>query len=134
MEISRDLLHKAARLSREEYSEIKKHVEKGADVLEPFGGPLSRIIPIILAHHDKYDGSGYHSASGLEIPLEARIIALADVYDSLISDRPYRKAMSPYEAKEIIVKGSGTGFDPVVVEAFSELFMNNEIEVPEIVL
>jgi putative nucleotidyltransferase with HDIG domain len=134
LEISRNLLHKAAHLTQEEYSEIKKHVEKGVDVLEPVGGPLHRIIPIILAHHDKYDGSGYHASSGEEIPLEARIIAVADVYDSLISDRPYRKAMSPFDAKEIITKGSGTEFDPEVVEAFLTLFMKSQMDVPSMVL
>jgi putative nucleotidyltransferase with HDIG domain len=134
LDISRDLLYKASRLTHEEYHEIKKHVGKGADTLEPVSGPLKRIIPIILAHHDKFDGSGYNTTSGEEIPLEARIISVADVYDSLTSDRPYRKAMSPFDAKEIIVKGSGTEFDPVVVEAFLAIFNRGEMEVPEIVL
>ena len=87
-------------------------------ILEPVGGSLRRVIPIVLAHHDKFDGSGYHPSRGEEIPLEARIISVADVHDSLTSDRPYRKAMSLFEAKEIIVKGAGTEFDPVVVDAF----------------
>jgi HD-GYP domain-containing protein (c-di-GMP phosphodiesterase class II) len=64
------------------------------------GGPLTRIIPIILAHQDKYDGSGQHPNQADEIPIEARVISVADVYDALTSDRPYRKAMSPFEAKE----------------------------------
>jgi len=134
LDISRELLYKAARLTDEEYHEIKKHVEKGADVLEPVGGPLRRIIPIILAHHDKFDGSGYHPTRKEEIPFEARIISVADVYDSLTSDRPYRKAMSPFDAKEIIVKGSGTEFDPTVVDAFLGVFRKGEMEVPELVL
>ncbi len=134
LDISRKLLYKAARLTDEEYEGMKKHVEKGADMLEPLGGPLRRIIPIILAHHDRFDGSGYHPVSGEKIPLEARVIAVADVYDSLTSDRPYRKAMSPFDAKEIIVKGSGTDFDPKVVNAFSEAFHKGEMEVPEVVL
>jgi putative nucleotidyltransferase with HDIG domain len=134
LDISRKILYKAARLTQEEYKEMKKHVEKGTDLLEPVGGPLSRIIPIILSHHDKYDGSGYHTVGGEEIPLEARIIAVADVYDSLTSDRPYRKAMSPFDAKEIIVKGSGTDFDPEIVEAFVSVFRKGGMEVPEVVL
>ena len=70
------------------------------------------MIPIVLAHHDKFDGSGYHPTQGQDIPLEARIISVADVYDSLTSDRPYRKAMSPFDAKDIIVKGYGHRLRP----------------------
>jgi putative nucleotidyltransferase with HDIG domain len=128
LEISRDLLYKAARLTREEFEEIQKHVAKGIEMLEPVGGSLRRVIPIILAHHDKFDGSGYHPTRGEEIPLEARIIAVADVYDSLTSDRPYRKAMSPYDARDIIVKGSDSEFDPRVVSSFLTAFRRGELE------
>lgn len=134
LDISRQLLYKAARLTSEEYEGMKKHVDKGVEMLEPIGGPLRRIIPIILAHHDRFDGSGYHQTSGEKIPLEARVIAVADVYDSLTSDRPYRKAMSPFDAKEIIVKGSGTDFDPKVVNAFSKAFNKGEMEVPDVII
>jgi putative nucleotidyltransferase with HDIG domain len=134
LDTSRQLLYKAARLSQDEFVEMKKHVEKSASMLEPAGGALRRIIPIILAHHDKFDGSGYHDKGGEEIPLEARVIAVADVYDSLTSDRPYRKAMSPFEAKAIIANGSGTEFDPRVVKAFLAAFSKGEMEVPEVVL
>ena len=132
LDISRDILYKAAKLTSEEYQEIKKHVDKSGKILEPVRGPLHRIIPIILAHHEKYDGSGYHAVKEEEIPLEARIIAVADVYDSLASDRPYRKAMSPFEAKEVIEKGTGTEFDPKVVEAFLKVFKRGGMEVPEV--
>ena len=118
----------------EEYEGMKKHVEKGVGILEPIGGPLRRILPIILAHHDKFDGSGYHPVAGERIPLEARVISVADVYDSLTSDRPYRKAMSTFDAKDIIVKGSGTEFDPKVVNAFLAAFRKGEMEVPEVQL
>jgi putative nucleotidyltransferase with HDIG domain len=134
LDTSRKLLYKAASLSQDEYVEMKKHVQKSASMLEPAGGALRRIIPIILAHHDKFDGSGYNPKTGEEIPLEARIIAVADVYDSLTSDRPYRKAMSPFEAKAIIAKGSGTEFDPKVVKAFLAAFAKGEMEAPEVVL
>ncbi len=103
-------------------------------MLQPVGGSLRRVIPIILAHHDKFDGSGYHPTRGEEIPLEARIISVADVYDSLTSDRPYRKAITPFEAKEIIVKGSGTEFDPKVVNAFLTAFRKGEMELPEVLI
>lgn len=113
---------------------MQEHAVKGGNILGPTGGSLGRIIPIILAHHDRFDGSGYHPTAGEGIPLEARIISVADVYDALTSDRPYRKAMSPYEAKDIIVKGSGKDFDPKVVNALLEVFNRGEMEVPEIVL
>jgi len=134
LDTSRKLLYKAASLSQDEFVEMKKHVQRSASMLEPAGGALRRIIPIILAHHDKFDGSGYHPKTGEEIPLEARIIAVADVYDSLTSDRPYRKAMSPFEAKAIIAKGSGKEFDPKVVKAFLAAFAKGEMEAPEVVL
>jgi putative nucleotidyltransferase with HDIG domain len=134
LDVSRELLYKAARLTRQEYEQMQEHVTRGVAMLEPVGGSLRRVIPIVLAHHDKFDGSGYHPNRGDEIPLEARIISVADVYDSLTSDRPYRKAMSPFEAKEIIVKGSGTDFDPHVVDAFVDAFRRGELEVPAVVV
>jgi putative nucleotidyltransferase with HDIG domain len=134
LDISRNLLYKAARLSNEEYEEIKQHVAKSGEILHPLEGPLGRILPIILAHHEKHDGSGYNKVLGEKIPLEARVLAVADVYDSLTSDRPYRKAMSPFDAKDIIEKGSGTEFDPKVVEVFLKAFSRGELEVPNVVL
>ena len=129
LEISRELLYKAARLTSDEYQEIQQHVGRGVEMLETVGGSLRRVIPIVLAHHDKFDGSGYHPTKGQEIPIEARVISVADVYDSLTSDRPYRKAMSPFEAKDIIVKGTATDFDPQVVEAFLAAFQFGEMDV-----
>lgn len=134
LDVSRELLYKAARLTREEYETMQQHVSKGVALLEPVGGSLRRVIPIVLAHHDKFDGTGYHPSRGEEIPLEARILSVADVYDSLTSDRPYRKAMSPFEAKEVIVRGAGTDFDPVIVNAFTEAFRRGELEVPNLVV
>jgi putative nucleotidyltransferase with HDIG domain len=136
LDISRELLYKASRLSEEELAEVHQHVDRGGDMLHQFGSSsLRRIVPIILAHHDRYDGNGFHpNVSGEEIPLESRVIAVADVYDALTSDRPYRKAMSPFEAKEIIVRGSGTDFDPRVVQAFLLAFRRREMEVPEVMV
>jgi putative nucleotidyltransferase with HDIG domain len=131
LQTSREILYKAARLSQEEMEEMKTHVEKGLRMLSPVGGSLKRVLPIILSHHDKFDGSGYHPTEGDAIPLEARIISVADVYDSLISDRPYRKGISPFEARDIIVKGAGTDFDPHVVAAFAMAFQRRELEIPD---
>lgn len=134
LKVSREILYKAAQLTKDEYEKMKGHVDEAVDLLMPLGNPLGRIIPIILSHHEKYDGKGYHNINGENIPLEARILSVADVYDSLVSDRPYRKAMSPFDAKNIITKGSGTEFDPRVVKAFTEAFRNGELEVPNIVV
>ena len=134
LEVSRELLYKASRLTIDEFDKVKKHAENSTSIIGQTEGPLARIIPIILAHHDKFDGSGYRPSKGDAIPLEARIISVADVYDALASDRPYRKAMSPFEAKAIIEKGSGTDFDPDVVAAFIAAFNKGEMEVPEVML
>jgi putative nucleotidyltransferase with HDIG domain len=134
LDISRELLYKAARLSSDETEEISKHVEKGGEILRPLGGALQRILPIVLAHHDKFDGSGHHPTRGEDIPLEARVISVADAYDALTSDRPYRKATTPFEAKEIILKSAGSQFDPDVVRAFISAFSTGQMEVPELVV
>jgi putative nucleotidyltransferase with HDIG domain len=134
LDISRELLYKAARLTNSEYKEVQQHVSRGVAILEPVGGSLRRVIPIVLAHHDKFDGTGYHPNGGEGIPIEARIIAVADVFDSLTSDRPYRKAMSLFEARDIIGKGSGTDFDPLVVNAFMDAFHRGGLEVPAVVV
>jgi len=134
LDISREILYKAARLNKEEYDGIKKHVNKGAEMLTVADTPLNRIIPIVLSHHEHHDGSGYLGAIGNDIPIEARIIAVADVYDALASDRPYRKALPPIEVKDQILKGRGTQFDPVVVDAFLKAFQKGEMEIPGIVL
>jgi putative nucleotidyltransferase with HDIG domain len=134
LETSRDVLYKAARLTESETKEVRDHVQKGVDFLSPVAGSLQRILPIILAHHDKFDGSGYHSTKGEDIPIEARILSVADVYDALISDRPYRKGLSPFEARDIIVKGEGSDFDPRVIKAFEAAFQKQRLEVPEVLV
>jgi len=134
LDVSREILHKAAALSSEEYGEMQKHVDFGVQMLQPVGGPLARVIPIILAHHDKFDGTGYHPTRGEEIPIEARILSVADAYDAMTSDRPYRKAISAYEAKETLQKLAGSDFDPKVVEAFLNCFRTGLMEVPEVLV
>ena len=134
LDISRSILYKAARLTEDEFKVMQTHVETGSEMLRSVGGSLRRVLPIVLYHHDKFDGSGYHPTHGNEIPIEARIVSVADVYDSLTSDRPYRKAMSLFDARDIIVKGSGTDFDPKIVEAFLTALRKGEMEVPEVVV
>ncbi len=134
LDVSRELLHKAAGISQAEYEEMQEHVSKGGEFLAPVSSSLHGIIPIVLAHHDRFDGKGKVMRMTADIPPEARVIAVADVYDALTSDRPYRKAMSPYDAREIILKGSGSQFDPVVVRAFLVAFDEGALEIPDIMI
>jgi putative nucleotidyltransferase with HDIG domain len=134
LDSSREILYKAARLTDAEMIHIRGHVDKGIDMLSPVGGSLQRILPIVLAHHDRFDGSGYHPTKGEDIPIEARIISVADVFDALVSDRPYRKGISPFEARDTITKAAGKDFDPRVVKAFEAAFRKQRLEVPEVLV
>jgi putative nucleotidyltransferase with HDIG domain len=119
--ISEEILNKKGPLTKGEMREIKKHPQLGADILRPIQF-LHPIIPLILHHHERWDGKGYPSGlKGDEIPVGARVVALADVYHALTTDRPYRKGYSWEQAIEIIKKGSGSQFDPEVVDAFLKI-------------
>jgi putative nucleotidyltransferase with HDIG domain len=120
--ISSELLQKIGQLSGTEKDLIKNHPQIAVDVIAPVGGKVLEILPLILGHHEKWDGSGYHSQVGENIPMGARIIAVADVYDALISDRPYRKALSPFQAKKEIMDNVNIHFDPDVAVAFEHIF------------
>ena len=109
--------NKPDRLTLEEYEHIMTHVSVGADIVRPVLN--GRIVEMIEHHHDHYDGSRLHQVvAGADIPLGARILAVADAFDAMISDRPYRSALSLTEAIDEIKRCSGTQFDPVVVAAF----------------
>jgi HD-GYP domain-containing protein (c-di-GMP phosphodiesterase class II) len=104
------------------------------NLLDPVGGSLRRVLPIVLSHHDRFDGSGYSTRKGDEIPLEARILTVADSYDAITSDRPYRKGRTSFEARTILEAGAGTDFDPEVVAAFVRAFRNQQMEIPDLVV
>jgi HD-GYP domain-containing protein (c-di-GMP phosphodiesterase class II) len=112
------VLLKHGELTEEERKEIRRHPEFGATLIGriPF---LAGAREIVASHHERYDGSGYpRGLSGKDIPIGGRIFAVVDVFDALTTDRPYRSAKSYREAVEIIEKGSGSHFDPPVVDAF----------------
>jgi diguanylate cyclase (GGDEF)-like protein/PAS domain S-box-containing protein len=116
--ISDRILLKNSRLTSSEFAEIKKHPMVGADILRPIQS-LHDIIPLILYHHERWDGKGYpYGLKQEQIPIGARIVALADVYQALISDRPYRPAFNKTQAIKLIKSGAGTQFDPKIVETF----------------
>ncbi len=122
-----DILLKPGKLSDDEYDRMKEHTIIGGDALrwaeERLGSNsfLEYAREIAYAHHEKWDGSGYpYGLAGEAIPISARLMALADVYDALTNERCYKPAYSHEEAREKIIEGSGTHFDPAVVEAFLE--------------
>jgi putative nucleotidyltransferase with HDIG domain len=128
--VSSMILQKIGKLSPDERKLVDVHTKHGADVLNPMGGRVLQLIPFVLYHHEKYDGSGSQGIDGKNIPLGARIIAVADVYDALISDRPYRKGLPPLQAKEEILSNSGKQFDPNVVKIFDSIFPKIDSEIP----
>ena len=126
--ISDNILNKAGKLTEEEQEVMKTHVKKGVEIIEKmeqatdFAGFLEYAKLFAGAHHEKWDGSGYpNGLSGESIPLEGRIMAIVDVYDALISVRPYKLSFTSDEAAQIIIQGSGTHFDPALIETFSKV-------------
>ncbi len=111
------VLYKEGPLDEQEWREMKRHPEVGARILEHAG--LLDIASWVRTHHERIDGLGYpERLPAAEIPLEARILAVADAYEAMIADRPYRVGMSAEDARSELVRCSGTQFDPDVVEAF----------------
>jgi putative two-component system response regulator len=114
------VLLKPARLDDEEWRIMKTHARIGADILGGHhSGLLNMATEIALCHHEKWDGSGYpRGLKGEEIPLEARIVAIADVFDALTSTRPYKKAWSVEDALAEIANSAGSHFDPELAQRF----------------
>ena len=126
--ISDAILNKAGKLSPEEFEIMKTHVKVGVRIIKKIEDVteehsfLKYAGLIAGGHHEKWDGSGYPMGlKGMDIPLEGRLMAIADVYDALVSIRPYKRPFSSAEAQKIIEEGSGTHFDPTLVKIFSEV-------------
>ena len=112
------VLQKQDSLSTVEFRSIAKHPEVGYQILSELKN-LSHLLPGVLHHHERFDGRGYPSKlAGMEIPRMARILAVADSFDAMGSDRPYRVGMSREKVEQVLVKGAGTQWDPEVVNAF----------------
>ncbi len=115
------ILLKEGKLTKEEFDTIKTHPTIGHDIMKTAGLPQTS-INVLLQHHERYDGSGYpNGLAGDNISFGGRVIAVADVYDALTSDRPYRKGWSVEKTCDFIQSKSGTDFDPMVVDAFMEM-------------
>jgi HD-GYP domain-containing protein (c-di-GMP phosphodiesterase class II) len=126
--INVDIINKDKKLEDYEYEKIKKHPEMGVKIIEgvPF---LEKSKDIILYHQERYDGKGYpEGLKGEEIPLLARIVSVADTYDAIVSDRPYRKGLTHEKALETIKKEAFKQFDPKIVD----IFVKKEKEICEI--
>jgi putative two-component system response regulator len=118
--VSDAILLKAGPLDASEMAQMRAHAAFGAEILEGSDSNIIRIAATIAgSHHEKWDGTGYpQNLAGDAIPIEGRIVAIADVFDALCSERPYKKAWPADEAHREILRGSGTHFDPACVAAF----------------
>lgn len=124
--IEEDILLKPGPLTTNEFEVMKTHAEKGFRIINA-SSEIINVAKCVLTHHEKWDGSGYPlGIAGEEIPLMARIIAIADAYDVMTHDRVYRKAMNKEEAIKELKRCAGTQFDPVLVELFLKCLDNNE--------
>ncbi|MCL2214976.1 MAG: response regulator [Treponema sp.] len=126
--ISDNILNKAGKLTDEELEIMKTHTQKGVEVIEKieltadFTGFMEYAKLFAGTHHEKWDGSGYpNGLAGEDIPLEGRIMAVADVYDALISERPYKNSYTADESAQIIINGGGNHFDPSLIQTFAKL-------------
>ncbi|MDR1487105.1 MAG: response regulator [Deltaproteobacteria bacterium] len=135
IQISDAILKKPGKLTEEEFAEMKLHTVFGAAILDKISATLpqddalfiSHAKVMALTHHEKWDGSGYpYGLSGKDIPLEGRLMAITDVYDALISKRPYKEAFSHETAVEIIIGNSGAHFDPSLIEVFKRVYKKFE--------
>lgn len=128
--IKERIINKPGALTDTEYSSIKDHVEMGEKILAPITY-LRDLLPAIRGHHEKWDGSGYPDGlKGEECPIEGRILALADAFDAMTSQRSYNKPLSFEQALDRIKEAAGTHFDPKVVNAF-ERFLRSEYLAPD---
>ena len=125
--IDENILNKEGKLTKEEYEEIKKHPEIGYRILSSTN-EMSDLAIFTLSHHERWDGTGYPKGiKGLDIPLVSRILAIADAFDAMTSGRPYRDPQTVEFAVSELKKGSGTQFDPTIVEIFTEKVLQKYI-------
>jgi HAMP domain-containing protein len=123
------ILDKNGKLTNEEREVIQSHPEEGVRILEPVPA-MEPILPMVLHHHEAWDGSGYPlGLAGEDIPLEARIMAVADQFDALSSDRPYRKGLGLERTLDYLREQSGRGLDPRIVRVFIELLEAGELPI-----
>ncbi len=125
-----DVLRKTQPLTDDDVAEIRRHPRAGAELVLPIRS-AHQALPYVLFHHERWDGSGYPTGMrGRSIPLEARVLAVADAFDAMISARPYRPALSVDRALIEIAACAGSQFDPKVAELFLEVWSEQAEELP----
>jgi putative nucleotidyltransferase with HDIG domain len=125
--VSDEVLRKEGELDAGELEQIREHPKAGAKILLRMSS-LREAIPYVLFHHERWDGDGYPSGkAGEQIPLEARVLAIADAFDAMTSDRPYRLALTHEEAVAEVERCAGTQFDPEIARVFLDLFARTEL-------
>lgn len=125
--ISEDILRKEGTLSDEEWVEMRKHPEMGAELVKGIHY-LDPALPVILYHHERWNGSGYPFGLKAEkIPIAARIVAIADSFDAMTTERPYRQELTPEQAFDEVISGSGIQYDPLIVDAFQHAWETEKI-------
>ncbi len=116
------ILNKNGRLSNEERATMQRHPEIGAGIVAPVVGLEQTTLDCVVHHHERWNGTGYpEGLAGEEIPLAARIVSIVDVWDALSSSRPYKRAFSQAEARDLLLKGRGSQFDPELIDLFFEV-------------
>ena len=121
------ILNKPGKFTDDEYNEIKLHPLIGTQIVKDISF-LEPIIPYVLEHHERFDGKGYPGGmAGENISIKGRLLAVADAFDAMTSDRPYRKALKPEDALKEILRNGGTQFDPEVVRAFERAWMSGKV-------
>jgi putative nucleotidyltransferase with HDIG domain len=125
--VSDEVLRKEGGLDAGELEQIREHPKAGVKILLRMSS-LREAIPYVLFHHERWDGNGYPSGkAGEQIPLEARVLAIADAFDAMTSDRPYRLALTHEEAVAEVERCAGTQFDPEIARVFLDLFARTEL-------
>ena len=121
------ILNKPGKFTDDEYNEIKLHPLIGTQIVKDISF-LEPVIPYVLEHHERFDGKGYPGGvAGENISIKGRLLAVADAFDAMTSDRPYRKALKPEDALKEILRNGGTQFDPEVVRAFERAWMSGKV-------
>jgi uncharacterized domain HDIG len=129
--IEKKLLDKPGRLTEEEFTIVKKHTVIGSELIKSIKGHQS-ILPIILYHHERWDGNGYERLKGNEIPEAAQIVTIADAFDAMTTKRPYQKVKTLVETLHDFNRNKGLQFSPALVDKFEEYIIEQTKKPPKI--
>ncbi|MCL4439997.1 MAG: HD-GYP domain-containing protein [Firmicutes bacterium] len=123
-EIDQKIINKPGKLTEEEFAIVKKHTVIGSDLVKSFKGNQN-VLPVVLYHHERWDGTGYERLKENEIPESAQIVTIADAFDAMTTNRPYQKIKTLAETLQELSKNKGLQFSPTLVEKFEELIIEH---------